>query len=368
MRAVQLAEAMKGMSHKPKRPTPFASDAEAATAGLANMTAFVPGVGDAAGLLADAVMYRDNPKQRTWKNFGVTALGALPFVPGAAHAIFAGPLAKTADITALERAKGMVRVGVPDDEIWRKTGWWVNTPDGVPRFEIDDSVSEIETAASGINWDMGHGFKMRDFLHHEPAYAAYPDAQNIASTGKLDIWQQKPSGFYAPSQLGPGVDVGGNPAIVQHPEMINVKAPNMTEAKSVALHEMQHAVQHREGMARGGMPGESEFSDVMPEIENIREMRSKIGIDPWAIQNRIAGGYHVGTDELEKLKAWEILRAREDELIANRASPFDAYRRQAGEAEARAVQSRRDMTIPQRRATPPWQSYDVPLNELIIRK
>ena len=84
MRAVQLAEAMKGMSHKPKRPTPFASDAEAATAGLANMTAFVPGIGDAAGLLADAVMYRDNPKQRTLRNMGLTALGVLPFVPALA--------------------------------------------------------------------------------------------------------------------------------------------------------------------------------------------------------------------------------------------------------------------------------------------
>lgn len=75
---------MKGMSHKPRPQSPFASDAEAATAGLANMTAFVPGVGDAAGLLADAVMYRDNPKQRTLRNMGLTALGVLPFVPALA--------------------------------------------------------------------------------------------------------------------------------------------------------------------------------------------------------------------------------------------------------------------------------------------
>jgi hypothetical protein len=46
---------------------------------------------------------------------------------------------------------------------------------------------------------------------------------------------------------------------------------------------------------------------------------------------------------------------------------FDLYQRLAGEAEARAVQSRINMTPAQRRATFPEESYDVPLNELIIR-
>ena len=46
---------------------------------------------------------------------------------------------------------------------------------------------------------------------------------------------------------------------------------------------------------------------------------------------------------------------------------MDAYRRLAGEAEARAVQSRMDMTPEQRRATFPFDSYDVPRDKLILR-
>ena len=46
---------------------------------------------------------------------------------------------------------------------------------------------------------------------------------------------------------------------------------------------------------------------------------------------------------------------------------LDEYRRLAGEAEARAVQARMNMTPAERQATPPWASYDVPWNKLIVR-
>jgi hypothetical protein len=46
---------------------------------------------------------------------------------------------------------------------------------------------------------------------------------------------------------------------------------------------------------------------------------------------------------------------------------FDLYQRLAGEAEARAVEARMNMTPAQRRAMFPEESYDVPINELIIR-
>jgi len=45
----------------------------------------------------------------------------------------------------------------------------------------------------------------------------------------------------------------------------------------------------------------------------------------------------------------------------------DAYRRLAGEAEARAPRARMNMTPAQRRATFPEDSYDVPMSDLIIR-
>ena len=46
---------------------------------------------------------------------------------------------------------------------------------------------------------------------------------------------------------------------------------------------------------------------------------------------------------------------------------FDLYQRLAGEAEARAVQKRMGMNALERRQTFPLDSYDVPINELIVR-
>lgn len=59
-------------------------DNRKAAEGFLGIASFLPVVGDAAGLAADAVMYKNHPDQRTWTNAGITALGMLPFVPGAA--------------------------------------------------------------------------------------------------------------------------------------------------------------------------------------------------------------------------------------------------------------------------------------------
>lgn len=51
----------------------------------------------------------------------------------------------------------------------------------------------------------------------------------------------------------------------------------------------------------------------------------------------------------------------------NLVDPQDAYRRLAGEAEARATQARMNMDMPTRLNTFPPESYDVPLDQLIVR-
>jgi hypothetical protein len=43
---------------------------------------FIPGIGDAYGLYRDIETYIDDPESRTWANFGLTAAGMLPFIPG----------------------------------------------------------------------------------------------------------------------------------------------------------------------------------------------------------------------------------------------------------------------------------------------
>ena len=50
--------------------------------GAALATSAIPGVGDVLGLAADARRYATDPESRNPLNFGLSALGALPFVPG----------------------------------------------------------------------------------------------------------------------------------------------------------------------------------------------------------------------------------------------------------------------------------------------
>jgi hypothetical protein len=69
--------------------------------------------------------------------------------------------------------------------------------------------------------------------------------------------------------------------------------------------------------------------------------------------------------ELEK-QAREL---EEKALLASNSGQarFDLYRRLAGEAEARAVQKRRNLTNEERKAIFPLESYDVPIKDLIFR-
>lgn len=59
--------------------------------GLLGATSVVPGLGDATGLMADALMYYEDPQSRTAGNFAMSALGALPFIPSLATVFHGSP-------------------------------------------------------------------------------------------------------------------------------------------------------------------------------------------------------------------------------------------------------------------------------------
>jgi hypothetical protein len=70
-----------GMEHKNALAKPFASDRSALLNGLASTLAFVPGIGDLAGLAADADMYATDPGSRNWLNYGLSAAALIPGIP-----------------------------------------------------------------------------------------------------------------------------------------------------------------------------------------------------------------------------------------------------------------------------------------------
>ena len=280
--------------------------------------------------------------------------------------IFAGVGAKTADKAALRVAKAAAREGKDPRSIWHDTGWFQG-PDGKWRWEIDDSRARYKPDFEGST--------VRDAMEHGPLFEAYPDmagmrAERVTPPDRFD-GARAYEGTYSP-ESGIGIH-----------DILGTKT-----GRSTMLHELQHAVQGREGLARGGAP-----SAMTPDAARLSELSQQqylleTAADFARYVDNAGGNVEVAARQFgewtnprllaEAQDAWQKLGrpkfrdvvAGFDELKAAKqvaSDPYEQYRRLAGEAEARAVQARRDMTPEQRRATYPLDSFDVPQDELIVR-
>jgi hypothetical protein len=285
---------------------------------------------------------------------GAAAKSAAFAVPALAG-IFVGPKAKTWDAIAAQKAKMLADIGTDPRTIWQQTGTWKG-PDGKWRQEISDQPAKItEDVYKQISANKEFKGPMGQALQHQELYKAYPETAGIRTTMFAD---ETPSGGMSPGISGtfqiPVITVGG---------------PSLMTQRSTALHELQHAIQQREGFARGGSP-----SNMITELENIAKQkrqesqslfRASSANDPLDPTRLVKPGARAKGLQLEK----EARELEEKALLAFHSGQarFDLYRQLAGEAEARAVQKRRNMTPEQRQATFPEESYDVPINELIVR-
>jgi len=261
----------------------------------------------------------------------------LPLMAG----IFAGKSAKTADLAKLMKAEELRAAGVPDSKIWGETGWTFGFPDKNPRFEIPDNAAKFrETPRENLTLPM----PTDRAISHQDLFAAYPDVRDTRT-----MFDKSLGGSY-----------DGN--------YIRVGTADAPYPMGTQLHELQHAIQQREGFARGGSP-ENAPIPFMDEISAIRTAKNKLNIDPYAIQNKRASGYPLQQYEIDRYKTWEDLTTKEDDLLAksHKVSPHEAYRRLAGEAEARLTQARMNMTPAERAASYPPSMFDVPVENQIVR-
>ena len=236
---------------------------------------------------------------------------------------FAGVNAKTANKALLEAAQKMDKSGVDTAKIWQDTGWFKG-PEGKWRFEIDDSATVFHEPPDSVM------FPLRDVLRHEELAGAYP---GIEKTWYLADPQLKAGSgqYFPPAKAGERGIIGVYTDEKYLPHETGLK-------KSIALHEIQHAIQEREGFAKGGSP------EVMHSV--LESLAKK-------------------ADAARDFKERDRLRGQAG--IARWDNGMQAYQRLAGEAEARAVQARMNMTPAERKAIAPWESYDTPWWQLIVR-
>ena len=254
-------------------------------------------------------------------------------VGGGLAGIFAGKGAKTADIVMLDLAQKMKDSGVPDREIHAKTGWFFGSADGKPRFEIPDNKASfnIDPARSQqMAMDTGKAFD------HPDLYNAYPDSAN--------------------SQMYFKAGEGGSYSPFKDELTIGSKEPTST-----ALHEFQHAIQQREGFARGGNPSQFDFSEQAINDAKVMNTMIQRGTDPQNVTAEFLNMMGRDPDLVSRQlfgKSWKEL----DNL-----DPHQQYKRLAGEAEARLTQLRMNMTPEQRLKSYPLDMLDVPVDQQIVR-
>jgi len=309
---------------------------------------------------------------------GLSALSAVPGIGdiaalmkgGAALAplgIVAGRKAATANLNKLDEAVKMAERGLGRDEIYRNTGWWKGVDDKW-RFEIDDSGARLQGLKGEGRTGIEYSGELEGGLVHPGAYSAYPDTAKIQASIAQD-----PSFAQKGSYSGEGVKYN------KYMPQLKAEGPY---AFSPTLHELQHAVQQREGFARGGSP--EMFADTLrakkeaaeAQIEMINnQMRENARIRDALDAKRFASGEDAQAI-MAKMKEYEndyqnLIQMKMDVLgdaqIDLIDDPYKQYRSLAGEAEARAVQQRMNLTPMQRQARPFWQDFDVPEGQQIVR-
>ena len=293
--------------------------------------------------------------------------------PGAAG-IFGGRLAKGADLAALKRAEEMAAGGASRDDIWKTTGWFQGA-DKKWRFEIDDSASKLNPNTFKANTATeSPEAPIASQLWHKQLYENYPEIRETMATAKVGAespkWntQDSGSGFFW--------DRGA-----AAPPLINIEAPNRQAGRSVALHELQHAVQKREGFARGGSPSDRSLQPIAQEMsdraskrfsdldEEMRNWQYDRLVDKGIVDNDPMYHRHMGDAAREwrlkfPEKAKELDGAFTDMQLRG---PRSIYERLTGEVEARNVQKRKSLTAEQRRNLAPWHTEDFPVDRQVVR-
>ena len=243
--------------------------------------------------------------------------------------IFIGPNAATFNKGMAGKALQMEKSGASPEDIWQSTGTF-RGPDKQWRQEINDkNLTATDYRNTGGEIVLKHP-------ELKSAYEQLPTGVKVRPDKSL----VETSAYKAPrDELAWKMGQGGE---------IYVPADGKVPL-DVYAHELQHAVQAREGFSRGGSP---QMVD-----KNIMDFAKP----EWIEYAKTLPNYKnqsTPSSQQEFLESYVRMRL---------GHPEDVYLKLAGEAEARAVQRRFDMTDAERRSTYPYKSYDVPIQDLIVK-
>lgn len=287
---------------------------------------------------------------------GLAAKGANKLGAKAAHDVFKEHIEISPSI--FTDFDSLIESGAMQADASRKAGnsrqsWFVGA-DGKPRYEINDANASIvqdfdkgvarSLAAKIEEGSAGGGRQhvtapLNYLMNHDSLFNAYPQ---LADTN-LHIW--KPNSDFlgdTPAAYTPARD--GQPMGELHINLQGIIDEDRNETLRSLLHEAQHAVQEKEGFARGA---NSRYA--LKDIEDYVRDPQKHG----AVNNMPKKSYQLLGPKLDQL--YKIIEKGEEidrmdvppgavgEALRNDAKgeiDLISYLMSAGEAEARSVENR----------------------------
>ena len=288
--------------------------------------------------IGDMLSVKDAAEQFGEGNYGwsaLSALGALPGIPSLG--IFAGKMAKTADLEKLAQAEKLVAEGADASKYVGDTGWFKAPWDDQWRFKVSDEGFDVWPNGDSGKSAYQEGLKGL-YLKHPGLREAYPDLDRDLRFRTHPAEGATSAGEYS------------YPKTDRRSHFIDIYSKNQEVANGSAIHELQHAVQHIEGFGKGGSP-EGVTSTVYDAIDKIND---ELGL---ARKDLLQSSDRGWADAMAKVST---LDEQKDALLGMLKKPIKTYKRLGGEVEARLAQ--KELTNP---STNPFDNLDVPMEEII---
>lgn len=290
---------------------------------------------------------------------------------------YAGRNAENADLDALHEAERYEMQGVDAETIRQKTGWFRGA-DGKWRSEVNDSGMKLRTDAA----DISNYAALGELVDAPELFTAYPDLADVGVT--FQNLERGQNGGY--NRRFDSIELSRD--LKNRPE----------ELLNSLIHEVQHAIQRREGFTPGanlkywnrkleeGYDGrdtetrregarlreqyeqmkanDPEFMRSMEELNAMAPTvpRGKVDMDTWEQVEPDPPEwvrFDERRDQLEEKygdRVWDYFSLRDsiDRNARDGRLPGDLYRDTAGEIEARDAAARRGLTAEERR----WRKPD----------
>ncbi len=321
------------------------------------------------------------------------AIPAIPEMMANTEGTFLGTKARLANQEALTRAQALEDKGMRNEDIRQATGWMRGIDDQW-RFEHSDIAGKITgpkyyEALDRSNSEIPTGSGV------SPVYRKGPDVTIGDLYHDPKLWENYPEIARYPIEELPQSSMGNMSAAFSPSEKkfyISQDALESGKLKQTALHEIQHAIQHREGFAGGG--NLSEF--LSPEYHQralattkayddfIRTAWDDYKIKPPDAHDMIdavvSGKVSPDDFHYEFAPKLQALKDNIDRQLLEHNQAYEKYRKFAGESESRLVEARSGLPEWSQRAISPFPmhslsgstvnarySFDVPPAEQVVR-